>query len=157
VRRAAITLVLLLAVTAWPAGARPAPVRPCHAVVDRGVLPVWARPGFSGRRPRMPHTVGRRGQLAALIFGNPLLFPPSKVRSNKILWVARPPWSPRVRNLRLRAQRMRGARPVGRPVTRIVAGGPGPSIIDLPASGCWRVDASWGSHRDQLDLRYRPH
>jgi hypothetical protein len=49
---------------------------------------------------------------------------------------------------------MRGTRAIGRPVTRVVPGGPGPSIIDLPAAGCWRVDASWGRHRDQLDLNY---
>ena len=41
----------------------------CRAVVDRGVLPRWARTGFSDPRPRMPHVVGREGQLAAILFG----------------------------------------------------------------------------------------
>jgi len=39
-------------------------------------------------------------------------------------------------------------------VTRQVAGGPGPSIIDLPAAGCWSVNLSWSGHHDHLTLRY---
>jgi len=43
-----------------------------------------------------------------------------------------------------------------------VGGGPGPSIIDLPATGCWRFTLTWStfglssgpSFRDTLDLRY---
>ena len=85
-------------------------VRSCHAVVDHGVLPPWTRTGFSDPRPRMAHTVARGRGLAALIFGDPLLSPPSKTRSNKILWVSRFASSPQVRDLRLRAQRMRGTR-----------------------------------------------
>lgn len=128
---------------------------PCHAVVDRGVLPSWARAGFSDPRPKLAHTIGDRGQLAALIFGDPLRSPPGRTRANKILWVAREPLSPGGGDLRLRAQRMRGTHDVGRAVTRTVTGGPGPSIIDLPAAGCWRVVARWPGQHDQLDLRYR--
>jgi hypothetical protein len=146
----AVVTLALAAATAHPAAARP-----CHAVVDRGVLPAWARTGFSDPRPRMPHTVGRHRLLAAIIFGDPLRSPPPPHYNNKILWVSRPAWTPQVRNLRLRAQRMRGTRRLGRPVTRIVPGAPGPSIIDLPAAGCWRINASWGPHRDQLDLYYQ--
>src|SRR5262249_1223950 len=107
-----------------------ASVQPCHAVVDRGVLPPWARTGFSDPRPRMPHEVGRNALLAAIIFGDPLRSPPAKHYNNKILWVSRVAWTPQVRELRLRAQRMRGTRRLGRAVTRVVAGAPGPSIID---------------------------
>jgi hypothetical protein len=49
---------------------------------------------------------------------------------------------------------MVGARSVGKPVTRVVDGGPGPSIIDLPAAGCWRLDLKWAGHADTLDVRY---
>ena len=32
--------------------------------------------------------------------------------------------------------------------------GPGPSIIDLPAPGCWTFHLSWSGHTDELKLRY---
>jgi hypothetical protein len=35
-----------------------------------------------------------------------------------------------------------------------VPGGPGPSIINLPAPGCWTLHLSWSGHRDELKLRY---
>ena len=37
----------------------------CTGTVDRGVLPRWARTGFSDPRPRMPHVVGRDGELSS--------------------------------------------------------------------------------------------
>jgi hypothetical protein len=69
--------------------------------------------------------------------------------SNKILWVFRVnqgEFTP----LRTRAT-LDGA---NQTVTRQVAGGPGPSIIDLPAAGCWSVNLSWSGHHDHLTLRY---
>jgi hypothetical protein len=35
-----------------------------------------------------------------------------------------------------------------------VPGGPGPSVIDLPAPGCWTLRLSWSGHTDELKLRY---
>jgi hypothetical protein len=35
-------------------------------------------------------------------------------------------------------------------VEREVEGGPGPSIIDVPAAGCWRFELSWPGHADQV-------
>ena len=72
---------------------------------------------------------------------------------NKILWVARV-GAEDVADLVIHAQRMQGTRLVGSPVRRSVAGGPGPSIIDLPRAGCWSVDLSWSGHHDHLTLRY---
>lgn len=125
----------------------------CHSVVDHGVLPTWARTGFSDPRPRLPHVVGRLGEIAALVFGYPLRAPPVKDRGNKILWVSRRTVRP-LSDLRIRAQRMEGRRRVGHAVTRVVVGGPGPSGINLPAPGCWRLTLRWSGRSDQLDLRY---
>jgi hypothetical protein len=125
----------------------------CHSVVHHGVLPAWARTGFSAPRPRLPHVVGRSGEIAALVFGYPLRSPPLEDRGNKILWVSRRTVRP-LSDLRIRAQRMEGRRRVGRPVTRVVVGGPGPSGINLPAPGCWRLTLRWSGRSDQLDLRY---
>jgi hypothetical protein len=126
----------------------------CHPVVDKGVLPRWARAGFSDPRPRLPHTLGRRGDIAALMFGFPLTAPPRKRVSNKILWVSRPDVR-RGSDLRISAQRIYRTRRIGRPVRRRVAGGPGPSIVDLPRAGCYRMTLRWSGHVDRMDLRYR--
>ncbi len=126
----------------------------CRAATAFGVLPTWARTGFSSPEPRLPHVVGRRNEIAALLFGYPLASPPAADRNNKILWVSRRlPAHPTA--LWIRAQRMTGARAVGRPVTRVVRGGPGPSIVNLPAAGCWRLRLAWAGRTDTLDLRYR--
>jgi hypothetical protein len=128
---------------------------PCSPNVSFGVLPVWARAGFSDPKPRIAHGIGRRGEIAAVLFGYPLLSPPAKDRNNKILWVSRRAPTQSGGALWIRAQRMSGIRPVGKPVTRVVQGGPGPSIVDLPAAGCWRLNLAWSGRTDTLDLRYR--
>jgi hypothetical protein len=125
----------------------------CHAEVDRGALPEWARAGFSDPGAGMPHVVGRAGDIAAILFGDPLLSPPSTERANKILWASRPAQKP-LSDLRIEAQRMDGRRAVGRPVSRTVTGGPGPSTVDLPAAGCWRLTLRWSGRSDELDLQY---
>ena len=129
-------------------------VTPCRAVARTGVLPTWARAGFSGPKPRIPHTLSRKGELVAILFGYPLHAPPLPNQNNKILWVSRRQGSGTA--LWIRAQPMKGTRVVGDPIRRIVRGGPGPSIIDLPASGCWRLTLSWWGRRDSLDLEYQP-
>ncbi len=125
----------------------------CRSEVERGALPEWARAGFSDPEANMPHVVGRAGDIAAIIFGDPLLAPPSTERANKILWVSRPAEKP-LSDLRIEAQRMVGSHPAGRSVSRIVSGGPGPSITDPPAAGCWRLTLRWSGRSDGLDLQY---
>lgn len=126
----------------------------CVSHVADAVLPEWARAGFSGSHPRIPYTISRNGRIAAIVFGYPLLSPPARNRNNKILWVERHP-SVAPTALWIHAQRMAGTRAIGRPVTRVVAHGPGPSIIDLPAAGCWHLTLTWSGRSDSLDLRYR--
>lgn len=146
---ALLACVSILAMAA-PAAAATAP---CRAHVNRGVLPAWARTGFSDPRPRMPHTLGRAHRIAAIIFGYPLLSPPGQRRSNKILWVSRRAVRPSS-DLRIRAQKMRGRRRIGWHEVRVVRGGPGPSAINLPSPGCWRLSLTWSGRTDVLDLRY---
>lgn len=137
-------------VTAAPAAAATAP---CSPRVNQGVLPEWARTGFSDPRPRMPHALGRAHRIVAIIFGYPLLAPPGETRSNKILWVSHRAGRP-LSDLRIRAQKMHGRRKLGRHEVRVVRGGPGPSGINLPSPGCWRLSLTWSGRSDTLDLRY---
>jgi hypothetical protein len=150
---AGAVMLLAAAAGATATGAREAGDPPaCAQRVSHGVLPTWARAGFSDPRPRIAHSLGRAGLIAAVLFGEPLRSPPSRVHSNKILWVPRTQPSNLVGALRISAQRMDGTRPVGTPVRRSVQGGPGPSIIDLPAAGCWRLVLRWPGATDSLDL-----
>ena len=151
-RVATLIAATCLAVAVAPT-ASSAPTAACHSAVAKGVLPTWARTGFSDPRPRLPHVLGRSHEIAALVFGYPLRSPPLKDRGNKILWVSRRAVKP-LSDLRIHAQRMVGRHRVGRPVTRVVAGGPGPSGINLPAPGCWRLTLRWSGRTDELDLQY---
>jgi hypothetical protein len=130
-------------------------VAPCRSTVSDRVVPVWAREGFSEKRPRMSQAFGRAGRIDAIVWGNPLYAPSLVNRSNKILWVSRLPVG-YTATLRITAQRMQGTHRIGAPVTRSVAGGPGPSIINMPAAGCWRFSLAWSGHHDSLDLTYLP-
>jgi hypothetical protein len=42
----------------------------------------------------------------------------------------------------------------GETADRKVTGGPGPSIIDLPRAGCWRLTLRWADYTDEMDLVY---
>jgi hypothetical protein len=113
--------------------------------VDRGVLPQWARTGFSHPQPKMPHVLSRGGQITAILFGDPLMSPPSPDRSNKILWVPR---ETPLTYTQLSITARQGDRTVHRKVDL------GPSYVDLPAAGCWNLSVSWRGHKDSLDLAY---
>jgi hypothetical protein len=100
----------------------------------------------------MRYELGASGRIAAIPFGT-LNSPPAADHTNKILWVSHV--SPRSEgSLRILAQRMTGTRRAGTPVMRAVNGGPGPSIINLPSPGCWRLTLRWSGWTDQLDLQY---
>jgi hypothetical protein len=141
-------LLLLSGCTSAP---EPAPAASgCAYDVRRDVLPAWARTGFSGPSPSgYPYVLGARGDILGVVFGYPLAAPPAADRNNKILWVSRVP----VTGPLTITARQDG---VPQPETREVAGGPGPSIIDLPRPGCWHLTLTWSGHTDTIDLRYEP-
>jgi hypothetical protein len=99
----------------------------------------------------MPHVMGESGNIVAILWAtrDALHSPPLHERSNKILWVSRvPPVAPDP--LIIRAT-LAGST---RTATVSVPGRPGPSIIDLPAPGCWTFHLSWSGRTDELKLRY---
>jgi hypothetical protein len=158
VRARQLLVLLMLGIAAsaagWGGGGVMAKsVSPCRSDVQDVVLPRWAWDGFSYPRPRLPHVIGAAGSVIAIIWGFPLLSPPSRHYNNKILWVSRVTTDPGS-NLRIAAQRMLGSRSLGAPVARVATGGPGPSIVNLPASGCWRLTVRWSGRLDRLDLEY---
>ncbi len=97
----------------------------------------------------MPYVMGGRGNIVAILWADPLHSPPLADRTNKILWVSKVV-AMLPGPLRIQAT-LHGT---GRTATREVTGGPGPSIINLPAAGCWSFNLSWDGHKDHLELRY---
>ena len=132
--------------TAPPVGST-APAGFCVNPVPSRLLPEWARSGFSDPRPRIPYVLGDHGDIAAILFAQPLTSPPSADHNNKILWVSRVAGGS---SLHITATLPDGSASV----TRVVDGGPGPSIIDLPRAGCWHLALDWGAGTDSLDLAY---
>jgi hypothetical protein len=131
-----------------PASGQTVTVAPaCDAGVTRGVLPDWARGGFSDPKPVMPYVRSQSGNVVAILFGDPLSSPPRPDVSNKILWVWRLP--PDVgQTVRLTA-RLNGTGPA---VTKGLPSPVGPSIVDLPSPGCWRMTLTWSGGSDTIDL-----
>jgi len=119
----------------------------CVNPVPSGLLPSWARTGFSDPEPRIPYLLGDNGDIAAILFAQPLTAPPSADHNNKILWVSRVADGS---SLRITATLQDGSATT----TRVVDGGPGPSIIDLPRPGCWHLTLRWAGHTDSVDLAY---
>jgi hypothetical protein len=98
--------------------------------------------------------IGDKGEIAAVLFGYPYHAPAAKGRANKILWVAKDAQGaadlgPDDR-LTIKAS-LAGTHEVA---TRSVAGGPGPSLVDMPKPGCWNFSLSWPGHSDSLDIEY---
>lgn len=117
--------------------------------ISTGVLPMWARAGFSDPSPVSPFVTSRDGEVVAIIFADPLLAPAKPGVANKILWVSKDRTS-------TGALVISGALEGGASTMQAtVAGGPGPSIIDVPVAGCWRFDLSWGTHQDVIDIPYQ--
>lgn len=122
----------------------------CKSVIQTGVLPTWARDGFSDSEPKVPHVLSTKGDITAILFGVPLNSPPAADRNNKILWVSVVA-SDAPAPLLIDAVR----EGTTTHVRRQVPGGPGPSIIDLPQPGCWHLNLQWGTNRDTMDLDYQ--
>jgi hypothetical protein len=125
----------------------------CHPAVTPGLLPTWARRGFTGEAS-IRHIVGDNGQIAAVLFGYPYHAPAAKDSANKILWVAKD--AEGAAGLGPDAHLVIKARLSGTDevVSRSIAGGPGPSLVDMPKPGCWKLSLSWPGHSDTLDIEY---
>lgn len=142
----------LLGVLALVAGylvTRPAPDHrsapgAASCTVPVGLLPTWARDGFSPDAYRSPFVLADGGKIVAIPFGT-LHAPPWKTQNNKILWVTKVGGTG---PLHIRATL--GARLVTRTLADV-----GPSYVNMPAPGCWTFELSWNGERDTLRLPYR--
>ena len=118
----------------------------CAEAITTGRLPTWARTGFTPAGLHAPHEVSDHGRIVAVLFASLRVHQPPGTH-NKVLWVAKTGAGP----LHIRAQLEGTSRRVTRTVPEI-----GPSYVNLPAAGCWRMNLSWSPYRDTIALRYRP-
>jgi hypothetical protein len=127
------------------------PAASCGSPVSTDALPTWARTGFSWDGSGMQHVFGARGEIVAILFGAPLRSPSDPDRGNKILWVSRQPVE---LGDRLQISGVLDGTNVR--FSQTIEGGPGPSIVDLPRPGCWRLTLAWSGRTDTMDLTYAP-
>ena len=119
-----------------PAGCRPTASR---------LLPAWARSGFTAPY-RATYVTSARGDLIAVLFG-PLRAPQPEGSSNKVLWLSRRGVTDPVR--------IDGRLPGSSLTTRtVLPDGLGPSTVDVPRPGCWRLSLAWPGDHDSIDLEY---
>ncbi len=121
----------------------------CANAVTTSPLPVWARTGFTPPDQAIAHVTGSQGNIVGVLFGG-LHAPPAAGEGNKILWVARVAGGSGDPDLKIHAT-LNGSDIA---VDRVVTGGPGPSLIDVPQAGCWTFTLSWSGHQEQVALPY---
>ncbi len=134
------------------------PALSCAAAVKVAPLPSWARAGFTPPDQPVPQVLGLHGDILGVVFGDPLRAPAVEGHGNKILWLARPVGESHATvvggdqspDLKIHAT-LNGS---ALAVDRQVVGGPGPSIIDMPAAGCWTFALTWSAHHDSLAVPY---
>jgi hypothetical protein len=116
----------------------------CRSNVVTGVLPVWARGGFSDPQPVMPHVTSASGRIVGILF-EPLTGPPRDDSGDKVLWVWQDPVIQGVHAV----ARLDGTGPA---ISFVDPGVTGPSSVSLPSPGCWRVTITWKGGSDTIDL-----
>jgi len=147
-RRAFVVLIAVLLLGSCSEKPEQA-AEPCVTKIEAGALPEWARTGFTGDGSGNPHVLSKNGDMLGVLFGNPLRATPAADHDNKILWVSKPPIT-MPSDFAIVAS-LTGTGETYRPK---VDPAPGPSIIDLPRAGCWRLTLSWSGHVDTMDLTY---
>lgn len=116
--------------------------------ITSGILPGWARGGFSEKRPRVPFVSGRNGEIIGIIFKRPLVSPAPVGENEKILWVSHSVGASGA-PLRITGRELASGRTMSADVTV------GPSSVDVPVPGCWRFDLRWpGHHHDTMVVPY---
>ena len=121
----------------------------CTSAVKTAPLPEWAQGGFTPPDQAIAHVTGSRGDIVGVLFGG-LHAPSATDPANKILWVTRVAGGGGDPDLKIHAT-LNGSSTA---VDRVVEGGPGPSIVDVPQPGCWTFTLSWSGHEEAVAVPY---
>jgi hypothetical protein len=128
------------------------------ATVHTGPPPRWTAAAWSDSSPgfSVPYSLASGDAAAAFFFAPRLRAGQPSNPSNKVLWVVRFPRNGQP--LEITARLGRNPARVVR-ISRPADSSPGeiyPSEVDLPQSGCWRLQLAWGSHRASIDVQVHP-
>jgi hypothetical protein len=116
---------------------------------------VWARTGFTSPDQSVRQVQGVNGLILGVVFGDPLRAPAEQGHGNKILWRTAPSDvspSPAPTNPDLTIHASLNGSDVS--VDQVVAGGPGPSIVEVPRPGCWTLTLTWSGRTDRLAIPF---
>jgi hypothetical protein len=122
----------------------PAGSSACTGNISTATLPTWARAGFSPAGLHTPHVFSANGEIVGILFVE-LRAQQAEGTNNKILWVAESGHGTLHITARLEGTDTTATRTVNL----------GPSIVDLPAAGCWQMTLTWPGHRDTIALQYQ--
>ncbi len=123
-----------------------------------GRPPRWTAPAFADSSPGptpWPHALSKRGDVTAIVFGNPLRAGNPTGHTNKILWIMRLPR--RGSTLTIEATPLHATAPLVRHAWPPNSS-PGeiyPSYFNVPKAGCWELTLRWAGHTDRIDLHYK--
>ena len=121
---------------------------PCRYKLITHDLPTWARAGFQGPPfNTVPYVTSSGGDIVAVLFGSMLAPPPSATEGqNKVLWV---PKDPSAGALTVDAHLVGTSENVD--IGDISFG---PSYVDVPKPGCWRLTLHWIGPTETVDIVY---
>jgi hypothetical protein len=122
----------------------PAGSSACTGTISTAALPTWARAGFSPGALHTRHVLGANGDIVGILFDELRAHQP-KGTNNKILWVAKDGGGPLHISARLEGSDTTTTRTVDL----------GPSIVNVPAAGCWQMTLTWPGHSDTIAFRYQ--
>jgi hypothetical protein len=108
----------------------------------------------------VPHVTSRDARLIAALFSYPLTAAADLSVENKVLWIPgpQPPDRPSSGDPSSGSTYDVGMSLEGTltgsslRVSRLLPGGPGPSLVTFPQAGCWNLTLRWSGHTDTVVL-----
>ena len=120
--------------------------------VTRGGQPSWT--SSAGSLDGIPYVLSNQDNVAGFLFGPSLRAGHPTNPTNKILWVVREPRNGQPLHVTAASNLSRAAIVTYDFPANSSPGEIYPSIVDVPAPGCWRLTLTWSGHQAQLSLRY---
>jgi hypothetical protein len=127
----------------------------CGSIYPAGsTRPAWvqsAGPGLDG----LTWVLSSEQNMVGMLFGAPFRAGSrNDGRSNKILWISREPRNGAT--LKITGSSDKGDSMSASQAADASPGEIYPSIVDVPAPGCWHLNLAWGSNTATVDLYYGP-
>lgn len=122
--------------------------------IYKGGMPDWIRHqiGSSAPNDSVIYVVASPSDAAGILFGYPLRAGHPTNPNNKILWLV--DGLPTGSSLDISGNAADSSVAPVRQSVPFIASGQAPSIVDLPAPGCWHLQLAWAAHAAAVDVPY---